>query len=203
MAASLTGLIGSYLVGSIPTAFLVVKWLKQVDVRTVGSGNVGATNVTRAAGFKAGLVVFLIDLAKGLVAVRVVAALVQSDAAPFFRLACGLAAVLGHIAPVWLKFQGGKGVATTIGILAGVYPQIALLCGGVWLLVFLACRYVSAASIAALALLPLLLCVYNRPRSETALGAALAALVILKHRANLVRLRRGTEHRFSARSQPR
>ena len=198
----LAALAGSYLIGSIPTAFLVVKRLKGVDVRTVGSGNVGATNVTRAAGFRAGLFVFSIDVAKGLAAVLLVAPALQPQPAPLFRLACGFAAVVGHIFPLFLKFHGGKGVATTIGVLASVYPGVALICGGVWLAGFLAGRYVSVASIAAMACLPPLLFAMQRPPAEIRLGAALALLVILKHRSNIQRLLAGTEHRVG-RPRPR
>lgn len=196
MAAWLTALAGSYLLGSIPTAYLVVKRLKRVDIRSVGSGNVGATNVTRSAGFTAGAFVFAVDLAKGLAAVLLVARVLQPDAGPAFRLACGLAAVIGHVAPVFLKFQGGKGVATTIGVLVGVSPDIALACATVWLACFLAWRYVSVGSLAAAATVPLAQALFHRPLEEMLLGGALALLIAVRHRANIARLFQGTEPRF-------
>jgi glycerol-3-phosphate acyltransferase PlsY len=196
MAAWLIALAGSYLVGSIPTAYLMVRRLKGVDIRGIGSGNVGATNVTRAAGKGAGTTVFALDLAKGLVAVLALARWPTSELAPHVQLACGLAAVIGHVAPVFLGFRGGKGVATTIGVLIGVYPAIALACGLVWAGVFFAFRYVSLASLVAIGLLPVLQAMFRRPAIEVILGLALAALVIVKHRANIERLRAGTEHRF-------
>ena len=128
----LAAFTGSYLVGSVPTAYLVVKRLKRVDVRTIGSGNVGATNVTRVAGLWAGISVFLVDLAKGLVAVQVLGPWLIHPLTPTLQFSCGLAAILGHAFPVFLNFRGGKGVATTIGVLIGTMPIIA----GTYLLVW-------------------------------------------------------------------
>ena len=190
-------LVGSYLVGSIPTAYLVVKSLKQIDVRTVGSGNVGATNVTRAAGLWAGVLVFVIDVLKGLIAVRVIAPYFIPPAIPV-QLSCGLAAVIGHIWPIFLRFRGGKGVATTIGVLAGTIPAIA----GLYMIVWLVCvglwRYVSVGSIVAAMTIPLAQVVSHRPTTEILLGLALAVLVITKHRSNMIRLVQGTEHRIGS-----
>ena len=197
MTEWLGALLVSYLVGSIPTAYLVVKRLKRIDIRTVGSGNVGATNVARTAGKGAGAAVFAVDVAKGLIATLVIAPRLIDPALPDARLACGVAAVIGHVFPVFLKFRGGKGVATTIGILTGYAPAIALLCGGVWLAIFLLWRYVSLASIVALAVLPPALVLAHRSLTDVLLGSALAVLVIAKHRSNIQRLVQGTEHRFS------
>lgn len=199
MMSWLLALAGSYLVGSIPTAFLVVKRLKGVDVRTVGSGNVGATNVTRAAGFAAGASVFVVDLMKGLAAVLLVAPALQPQPTPMFRLACGVAAVVGHAFPVFLAFRGGKGVATTIGVLAGLSPVVALTFATVWMVGFLLTRYVSVGSIAAAASIPLGLLLDQRLPEELLLGAALALLIIVRHRANIQRLLAGTEHRVGHR----
>ena len=194
----LLALLGSYLVGSLPTAYLVVKRLKRVDVRTVGSGNVGATNVVRAAGVRAGAAVFLVDLLKGLVATRLLARLAwpMTPAAPW---ACGFAAVVGHCAPVWLQFRGGKGVATTIGVLLGASPPLAGVCAAVWAACFFIWRYVSVASIAAAAALPLAQWGWHRSRDEQLLGLAVAVLVIARHQENIARLRAGTEHRVGRR----
>lgn len=199
MVAWLLALAGSYLVGSIPTAFLVVKRLKGVDVRTVGSGNVGATNVTRAAGFAAGTFVFVVDLMKGLAAVLLLAPALQPQPTPMFRLACGAAAVVGHAFPVFLTFRGGKGVATTIGVLAGLSPVVTLTFATVWMLGFLLTRYVSVGSIAAAASIPLGLLLDQRLPEDILLGAALALLIIVRHRANIQRLLAGTEHRVGHR----
>jgi glycerol-3-phosphate acyltransferase PlsY len=195
MVPLLTALLGSYLLGSIPTAYLLVKRLKGVDVRAVGSGNVGATNVTRVAGVRAGLVVFLVDAAKGLLAVLVVAPALLQPMTAAARLGCGLAAVLGHAFPVFLNFRGGKGVATTIGVLVGTMPLIAAACLGVWLACFLIWKYVSVASLAAAATLPVAQALAGRPSPELLLGSALALLIIARHGDNIKRLLAGTEHR--------
>ena len=191
----LLALAGSYLVGSIPTAYLLVKRLKRVDVRTVGSGNVGATNVTRAAGLGAGTAVFLLDLAKGLVAVWGMSPWLIRPVTPAVQLACGLAAVVGHVFPVFLGFRGGKGVATTIGVLIGTVPLIAVVCLAVWAGCFLVWRYVSVGSLAAAVTLPVVQTLVHRPLPEVLLGAALAGVIIARHRTNIIRLLHGTEHR--------
>lgn len=194
-------LVGSYLIGSIPSAYLLVKWLTGTDVREVGSGNVGATNVTRVAGFQAGLVVFIADLVKGWVAVRGLAPWLVTPLAPATQLACGLAAVLGHLFPVWLQFRGGKGVATTIGVLVGAMPAVAVVWLVVWVLVFFPSRTVSLASLAAAVTIPITQLLTHRSRSEVLLGAILAVLIMMRHRANIARLLQGTEHRFGARRE--
>ena len=195
MPPLIPALLGSYLLGSIPTAYLMVKRLKGVDVRTVGSGNVGATNVTRIAGFRAGVVVFLIDAAKGLLAVLVIAPWALRPMTPTAQLACGIAAVVGHAFSVFLKFQGGKGVATTIGVLLGAMPLLAAACLAVWVACFLIWKYVSVASLAAAVTLPVAQAVARRPLPELVLGSALALLIVARHRANIQRLLAGTEHR--------
>ena len=192
---SLLAVAVSYLVGSIPTAFLVVKQVKQVDIRTVGSGNVGATNVTRVAGRTMGGVVFVLDLAKGVLAARVIAPLLAGPNDPVMRSACGLSAVVGHCFPLFLGFRGGKGVATTIGMLIGTAPVSAVVFLLVWGGCYRLTRYVSVGSLAAAATIPLTLGLTGRSGAEVALGAATAVLVIAKHHANIGRLRSGAEHR--------
>ncbi len=196
MGGLVVALAASYLLGSLPTAYLAVKWLKHVDVRTVGSGNVGATNVTRVAGRAAGLAVFLIDVAKGLIAVRVLASWLIPSVTPEARFDCGVMAVVGHCFPLFLNFQGGKGVATTIGVLVGALPSLAAVCAAIWLACFARWRYVSVASIAAMAALPIAQVVMRRSPPELLFGIGLAFLVILRHRSNIERLRVGTEPRF-------
>lgn len=193
--------VSAYLLGSIPTAYLAVRWLKHVDVRTVGSGNVGATNVTRAAGLGPGLAVFLLDLGKGVAAVLVLArGLVPAEAlTPTVSLGCGLCAVLGHVFPVFLRFQGGKGVATTIGVVLATMPSAAALCLLVWGLCFVLWRYVSVGSLAAAVTLPIAQLVMRQTLPEVLLGSALAAIIIARHRPNLARLSQGTEPRFGRR----
>ncbi|MBI2495705.1 MAG: glycerol-3-phosphate 1-O-acyltransferase PlsY [Candidatus Omnitrophica bacterium] len=200
----IVALAGSYLVGSLPTGYLFVRWLKRIDLRTIGSGNVGATNVSRAAGAGAGGIVLLMDIAKGLIAVLGFAPWLIQPMTPAAQLACGLAAVIGHAFPVFLRFQGGKGVATTIGVLGGVMPLIAALCLGVWLICFLLWRYVSVGSLAAAVTLPIAEIATHRPLAEVFLGAALAVLIVVRHRSNIERLVQGTEHQVGrvAEGQP-
>ena len=187
--------LASYVIGSLPTAYLLVKWLKRVDVRTVGSGNVGATNVTRVAGRWAGLVVFLIDLSKGLIATRLIASSLLREPLPHLRLACGVFAVLGHDFPIFLRFRGGKGVATTIGVLWGTMPLVAGLYLVVWGVAFLSCRYVSVGSLVAALSIPIAQYAMRRRETEWLLGALLAGLIIIRHHANIARLMQGREHR--------
>ena len=196
MPALLVALIGSYLIGSFPTAYLLVKWLKRIDVRTVGSGNVGATNVSRIAGFKAGLVVFLIDAGKGLIAVCVIAPWLMRPLFPTAQLACGLLAVIGHNFPLFLQFKGGKGVATTIGVLVGAMPLVALSYLLVWAICFLLWRYVSIASLGAALTIPLAKLLLHHESPRALLGVSLALLIIIRHRANLERLVQGSEPRM-------
>lgn len=194
-------LLGSYLLGSIPTAYLVVRRLTGADIRRVGSGNVGATNVTRATGFGPGLVVFLVDGLKGWAAVSLVAPALLPDGDPAPRLACGVAAVVGHTAPVFLRFHGGKGVATSIGALLGAMPFVAAVFLGIWGVCFALWRYVSIGSIAAAVSLPAVQWMAGQGIPEVLLGAGLAALIILKHRANIERLLQGREHRVGRRTE--
>lgn len=195
MTQLLLALVGSYLVGSIPTGYLLVKWVKRVDVRTLGSGNVGATNVTRVAGGGLGKLVFVLDAAKGLVAVLLIAPLAGMTTGRTLGLSCGIMAVLGHNFPIFLRFQGGKGVATTIGVVLSTMPEIAAVCLGVWLICFAVWRYVSVASLAAAAALPLAQLAARHTLAEVLLGGALAVLIAVRHRTNIQRLLAGAEHR--------
>ena len=193
MLSLLAGLTGSYLIGSIPTGFLLVAWLKKVDVRKLGSGNVGATNVARVAGKKASGVVFALDLAKGLVAAGLLAPWLLGSADPLGRLACGLAAVLGHTFPVFLAFRGGKGVATTIGVLVAASPWMAAVFLGLWAVSAVVWRYVSVSSIVAGATIPLTQLVMRQGLPETVVGSCLGLLIVVRHRENITRLLQGRE----------
>ncbi len=192
----LLALIGSYLVGSFPTAYLLVKWLKRVDVRTIGSGNVGATNVSRVAGLKAGVAVFLVDAGKGLIAARLIAPWAFDVTTTSGPLLCGLMAVIGHTFPVFLSFKGGKGVATTIGVLSGVIPLVALIYLIAWAICFFLWRYASVASIAAAVTIPLAQIALRQELPNVLLGLSLALLVIVRHRSNIKRLAQGAEPRL-------
>ena len=193
----------AYLLGSIPTGFLVAK-ARGVDIRTVGSGNIGATNVFRILGKAAGIFVLLVDAAKGWLAVYVVARLVAgwfypdagSSAREWFALCAGVAAILGHNYTCWLHFKGGKGIATSAGVLVALVPVPLLIILAIWIIVFALSRYVSLASILAAFTLPFAAWAFGESWTIIFVTAALAALAIYKHKANIQRLLNGTENRI-------
>lgn len=193
----------AYLLGSIPTGFLVAK-ARGVDIRTVGSGNIGATNVFRILGKPAGIFVLLADAAKGWLAVFLVAKLVADWFYPaagplayeWFKICAGIAAILGHNYTCWLHFKGGKGIATSAGVLVALVWLPLLIILGVWVVVFAASRYVSLASICASFVLPFAAWFTGKNLATVIVTTALAALAIYKHRANIQRLIKGTEHRI-------
>jgi glycerol-3-phosphate acyltransferase PlsY len=191
---------GAYLVGSIPFGLPLAKLFGGKDVRDHGSGNIGATNVSRVAGPVAGILTLLLDAAKGSAAVWL-AALFSNHSATVMILA-GIAALVGHCFPVWLGFRGGKGVATAFGVFLALSPAAALAGLGVFAVAFLSWQYVSLASLAAAAAMPLL--VYflwapgHAPPLVVSLGTLFAtALVCYQHRGNLQRLTRGTEPKYA------
>jgi acyl phosphate:glycerol-3-phosphate acyltransferase len=196
-------LLCAYLLGSIPTGFLVAK-ARGVDIRSVGSGNIGATNVFRILGTAAGVLVLLADAAKGWVAVFVVARLFAgwaqagagSSALEWFKLGAGVAAILGHNYTCWLRFKGGKGIATSAGVLVALVPWALLVALGIWVVVFAFSRYVSLASICAAFALPFAAWAFGESTTIVVVIAALAALAIYKHKANIKRLLNGTENRI-------
>jgi len=208
---ALAFILAAYLLGSIPFGLLLGR-LRGVDIRTTGSGNIGATNLSRALGRRWGIAAFLLDFLKGFAPV-LVAGLVGSSwpmqggiRYQYVQIACALFSVLGHIYPAYLRFRGGKGVATTFGAITALAWMAALAAGVVWLLLFLKTRTVSIASLAAAAVFPLatVLAAFTVYRSEplsTTLPpiflALLAAVIItIRHRSNIRRLRKGSEARF-------
>ena len=194
----------AYLLGSIPTGFLVAK-ARGIDIRSMGSGNIGATNVYRTLGKTAGGFVFLADAAKGWLAVFVVAKLVAVWMYPaarllahdWFAICAGVAAILGHNYTCWLYFKGGKGIATSAGVLVALVPWPLLIILGIWIVVLALTRYVSLASISASFALPFAAWLVGESTAKTLVTAALAALAIYKHKANIQRLLKGTENRIS------
>lgn len=185
-------LVVAYLLGSIPFAFLLVRWSGRGDVRTVGSGNVGATNAMRAAGWKPALVVAIGDVGKGIVAVLAMRFLATANLD--WVAAAGLVAVIGHCFPVWLAFRGGKGVATAAGVFFAIAWQPALVVAVVFFTVAFATRWVSVASVAAAAAFPLALILLCDPTVPVMICAVAAAiLIIMRHRLNFRRLVRGEE----------
>ena len=188
--------VAGYLAGSIPTGYWLVRLFRGEDVRTVGSGNIGGTNVWRTYGRRLGLPVVLIDVAKGFLP----AFLATAYAGPLAGVLAGAAAMLGHWRPLFLGFQrGGKMVATCGGALLGVAPIVAGACAVVWVALFLLARYASLASIGAAVALPFAALLFAEPWPIVAFSVGAGAGVFLLHRANIGRLLHGTEHRFSLR----
>ncbi len=199
-------LIGSYLLGSIPFGYLAGR-LVGIDIRKVGSGNVGATNVVRVLGKKFGYPVFALDVLKGFGAVMI-SMLIAPGRPPewnspeIFGILAAMSSVLGHMYPPWLKFNGGKGVATSAGALLALTPVATLIGIAVWIIVFWLTRYVSLASVVATVALPIVILMIGSPDQNSGKllvysSVCVAALVIWRHRSNLSRLLRGTEPRFT------
>jgi len=195
----------AYLLGSLPTGYIAGR-LVGVDIRKVGSGNVGATNVTRVLGKRFGYPVFLVDFAKGLAAVMlaVIMAKAAQSSAQFVDLCAATGAIcslMGHSYSIWLGFRGGKGVATLMGALFGINWITALIVCVVWIVVFEATRYVSLASIAAAVALPIAVAIVLFLKELPTpiplyFSFCLGAIVVVRHRSNLSRLVKGTEPRF-------
>ncbi|HYE13167.1 MAG TPA: glycerol-3-phosphate 1-O-acyltransferase PlsY [Pyrinomonadaceae bacterium] len=192
-------LLAAYLSGSIPFGYLLVRARGGGDVRQTGSGGTGATNVTRRAGKWAGLATLALDAAKGALAVVLARGLLGAGAgAEWWVAGAALAAVAGHVFPVWLGFRGGKGVATGLGAFLGLVPLAVLCALPVFVLVVAATRYVSLGSITAAAVLPVCVWLLAGRDAGPAFAAALAggALIIFMHRANIGRLLRGEESKL-------
>jgi len=205
-------LLLSYAVGSIPTSVWIGKAAHGIDLRAHGSGNAGATNAFRVLGWKAGTVVSLVDLGKGVLAAGLIAT-IRVDALPagfgfwevesVVRLMAGMAAVIGHMYPVWAGFKGGKGVNTTAGVLLALTPGVMLLTLGVFAVVLFASRYVSLASLTATVVYPSTIAVKKYWMHAEGLDASvfvfslvLATGIFLAHRSNIKRLIAGTENRI-------
>lgn len=192
--------IAAYFLGSIPFGLLLTKALGHGDVRKVGSGNIGATNVARAAGLLAGIFTLVLDVAKGASAV-LLAEKLSNDSATWMMIAA-FAVLLGHCFPVWLKFKGGKGVATAAGVFLVLSAFACLAAVVLFLLVMIFWRYVSLGSVSAAAAMPLLIYFLWAPRhappTSVTLGTlAIALLIIYKHRGNLQRFLEGSEPKFT------
>lgn len=195
----IAAVVSAYLVGSIPTGFLMTRIFKGVDIRSAGSKNVGATNVYRVAGKLPGLLTLVIDILKGVLVVTIIAqayyAFLQELDYVFFRTLLGLIAICGHIWSVFLKFKGGKGVATTIGvtgILAPIPLGLALL---VWLIVFIPTNYVSLGSLFFGLSLPIFSVIFNEPFYVVIFCVIICLLNTYKHKDNIARLVKGVENK--------
>jgi glycerol-3-phosphate acyltransferase PlsY len=203
----------AYLVGSIPFGLIVGK-AKGVDPRSAGSGNIGATNVGRLLGKKFGLIVFVLDMLKGLLTVALIGVILHGSdksARDFVLwLLVGFAVISGHMFSVFIQFKGGKGVATSAGVMLGVFPYYTIpgvIALTIWYIIFKATRYVSVASIIAASAVPILYVilglfmgwpVFHEQLPLLIFSSAIALMIVYRHRANIARLRAGTENRFVA-----
>ena len=191
MIGPLTTLI-AYLLGSIPFGYLIVRWQRGIDIRATGSGSIGATNVMRKLGIMGFVATFILDAGKGLLAVLLASKMTFAN--PTWAAAAAFAAVFGHCFPVWLKFRGGKGVATGVGVFIAIAPWQVVLVLVIFAIVVAIWRYISLGSIVATAAFPVLVHLMKRPPIQVVVGAAGAALVIIaRHHANIARLLKGTE----------
>lgn len=195
MTAFLITAAYSYLLGSIPFGYILVRTFRGQDVRQTGSGNIGATNVSRTSP-RLGALTLMLDALKGLSAVVLTREIFPTHRGLMF--AAALFAVVGHVFPVWLRFRGGKGVATGLGSFAILTPKTVLVMIAIFLLIFLAFRYVSIASILSVALFPLLASILEPNMNWRTVGVTAAAslLIIVRHRENIRRLLNHTESRF-------
>jgi glycerol-3-phosphate acyltransferase PlsY len=208
MLQAVLALALSYLLGSVPFGFLMVRFLKGEDLRSIGSGNIGATNAMRALGRPLGIVAFLLDFAKGFVPVGLIAPALSAEWATghnWLAVGCGAAAVLGHVFPVFLRFRGGKGVATGCGAIVGLDPWIFLIAGLAWIATLAATRFVGLASMVMGIVFPIVAAIRAgfRDGPEVVLAAgALAALILMRHRSNLMRMIDGTEPKIGRKAPP-
>ena len=187
----------AYLIGSVPFALIVAKRWGAPDLRRVGSGNLGATNVLRASGITAGVLVAMLDAAKGAAGVLLASRLDGSGATP---AVAGLAAIVGHVYPVWLRFRGGKGVATACGVFTALAPIAMAPALIVFLIAAWATKYISVGSVVASAALPPIAYVLGSPMPIVVAAGVAAALIVFRHRSNLARVWLGTERRIGVRA---
>jgi acyl phosphate:glycerol-3-phosphate acyltransferase len=199
MSVYLITVVASYLLGTIPFGYLLVRVFRREDIRSSGSGNIGATNVARMS-LVLGVATLVLDAGKGLAAVSLARALSGGEHQTLVMTIAAFCAVLGHLFPVWLKFRGGKGVATSLGSFALIAPKSILCMVGLFLLIVAATRYVSIASVLAAAAFPVLTWVLHESVEpvQLILIALISLLVVWKHRQNIGRLVAGTESKFGA-----
>jgi len=185
----------SYLIGSIPTGLLLGRAFAKIDIREYGSHNIGATNVYRGAGKTLGILTLLGDTLKGFLPVYLVCTITGSETWASFS---ALATFFGHLYPVYLKFSGGKGVATGLGVFLFLAPKALIFCLGIFCIVLVLCRYVSLSSISAALALPLLMIFspHPYPRLYSATAALLAIMIIFRHQENIKRIIKGEEHKI-------
>ena len=185
----------AYLLGSVPNGLLLCRAIWHIDIREHGSRNIGATNVYRTLGKGPGALVFALDFLKGFLAVYIAMLLVGT---PLSMVLGGIAAILGHSASVFLRFKGGKGVATGLGVIAMLMPAVTGVVFLAWLVIVFVTRYVSLGSIVGAALVPVLAFFFGGPTEYTVFGVLAAVLVIVRHHTNITRLLNGTESKIKA-----
>lgn len=188
-------IILSYLIGSIPSGFLLTKYVMKTDVRKYGSGNIGATNVARVMGLKSGVLVAVFDILKGFIGV-LIGQLIIGNTASVYILLVAVAAIAGHDWSIFMGFSGGKGVATTFGVILKLYPIAFLVYALIWLLLVFTTRYVSLGSIIGSMSLPFVIYFSGFPSAHVIFGALLSLFVMYTHRANIKRLINGEENRM-------
>ena len=188
-------LVIAYMLGSISFGYLAGKVVKGIDIRQHGSGNAGSTNIQRTLGMVPAIVVLLLDIAKGLFAVLVAKALTGSEPVQMFA---GIAAVAGHNWPLFFKFRGGRGIATTMGVFIGLAPQVILIATIIGVSVIAITRYVSLGSIIGVLTIPIFMLIFKMPAYYVLFGALMAVIAVWRHRQNITRLLKGTENKLGA-----
>ncbi|MBI3306253.1 MAG: glycerol-3-phosphate 1-O-acyltransferase PlsY [Candidatus Omnitrophica bacterium] len=193
-------ILAAYFIGSIPFGFLTGKLVKGIDIRESGSRNIGATNVFRVVGKPWGISVFILDALKGYFAVHLVTILGEPAGFSLIKLFLGIAVILGHTFPVWLRFRGGKGVATSLGVFMALALKPTLITFGVWIAVFIISHIISISSLVAALVFPIVLCLTDRHIENFAwlfgTSLLLAGFIFYTHRANITRLIKGEEKRL-------
>lgn len=207
MLAIITGMLVSYLLGSLPTAYIFGRLLKGIDIRNFGSGNVGATNALRVLGRGPGIAVLILDMLKGFLSVAFLGGIIADKTTyipqDLLYIILGISCICGHNWTVFLRFKGGKGIATTFGALAGLAVKISgikLIFGLVvltWLIIFIICRIVSLASILSGIALPIYMLLFRQEPVLIASGILLSLFILLRHKSNLTRLLQGKEPRLN------
>lgn len=192
------GMVLSYLLGAIPSAYIITKLIAGKDIRKIGSGNVGATNALRTLGKLPGIIVLCVDILKGLAAVTIIALLISTKIdmpIEILKALFGLMAVLGHVFNVFLKFNGGKGVATSAGVMLGVAPVSLLIAAILFIIIVITTKYVSFASMVSSIMIPFFLLWAKAHYSYVVLGALLCVIIVSKHKSNIKRLLCGRERK--------
>lgn len=191
-------LVFSYLLGAVPFGYIITLYFAGFDIRTKGSGNIGFTNVLRAVGKKEAFLTLAGDTIKGLIPV-ILARMIFNDNS--LAAVCGIAAIIGHDFPVFLRFKGGKGVATSFGALFGIIPLAGAIALAIWFVIFYLWKYSSLAAIASYSLLPLVVILINPHPTNIAFALIVATLLLLKHIGNIKRLLKGTENKIGGRKK--